>query len=326
MGVTFCEAESDPEEIIRNADLAMYASKRAEAGPVQLFDSEMACTASKRHSTQARIEKGLQNGEFELFYQPILAAQNGRIVCAEALMRWRRDDGQLTPPGEFIPLAEESGLIHQLGRWALEDACRQVIAWSESGLPLIEVSVNVSAKQLSRPDFAKEVKTVLRDTGLDPRKLQLEITESDLVEGRDHAPEILDRLALLGIKTAIDDFGVGYSSLSYLRSLRCDTLKIDRSFVHGLASDVKAAAIARSIINLAHNLDLTVVAEGVEAPEQIDFLRGAGCDKLQGYFMGKPMPAPAFRQMLQASVRHAAKPTVARAASADGGGPVAVSA
>ena len=190
-------------------------------------------------------------------------------------------------------------LIHDLGRWALDEACRQVIAWSEAGLPLIEVSVNMSTRQFSRRDFVDAVRSALKRTGLDPRKLQLEITESDLVDGKDHAPEILDRLALLGVKTAIDDFGVGYSALSYLRDLRCDTLKIDRSFVTAIATDPKSGAIARSIINLAHNLELTVVAEGVETPAQVDFLRGAGCDRLQGFFASRPVPAQEFRKLLQ---------------------------
>ncbi len=303
VGVTVCDSGGlSPDQILRNADIAMYAAKKGSQGPIRLFDFEMGSKAARRLEIQTRLRKAFEEHQFELFYQPIVAAQDGRIVCAEALMRWRRADGEITPPNEFIPLAEEIGLIQDLGRWALEEACRQVVEWHEAGLPQLEVSVNVSAKQLGQ-DFVEAAKTVLCDTGLDARKLQLEITESALVEGRDHAPEILDRLALLGVKTAIDDFGVGYSSFSYLRSLRCDTLKIDRSFISELAADLKAAAIVRSIIGLAHNLDLSVVAEGVETPFQIDFLRGAGCDRLQGYFASRPVPAHEFRKLLESGGR-----------------------
>jgi len=286
------DGDLGPDEILRNADIAMYHAKRQGKGRVELFSSEMGWKASRQFELQARLRRAFENRRFELFYQPILDAEDGRIVCAEALMRWRTGSGEIVLPGEFIPMVEEMDLIHDLGRWALEEACQQVITWREAGLPEIEVSVNVSAKQLARPDLVEAVKSTLAHTGLDPSLLQLEITESDLVESRYNAPEVLDRFALLGIKTAIDDFGTGYSSLSYLRSLRCDVLKIDRSFVSEVASDSKkSAAITRSIISLAQNLQLGVVAEGVETQPQIDFLRAAGCQRLQGYFAGRPMPA-----------------------------------
>ena len=329
IGVALCDdADLGAETILRNADIAMYSAKKSGKGRVSVFDPEMGWQASRQFELQTQLRKAFENEELELHYQPIFSAQDGRIICAEALMRWRREDGEITPPSEFIPLAEEIELIHDMGRWAIREAAKQVVAWSEAGLPLIEVSVNVSAKQLRRHDFATAVRAALVDSGLDSRKLQLEITESDLVDGRDQAPEILDRLSLLGIRTAIDDFGVGYSSLSYLRDLRCDTLKIDRSFVQGLASDAKSAAIVRSIIQLAHNLELSVVAEGVETPAQIDFLRGAGCDRLQGYFASKPLPAREFVRLLQAGARIGIGPAKAEAQKqrAASGGPVPVTA
>ena len=294
------DRDVNPDEVLCNADIAMYHAKRQGKGRVELFNDEMGLKASRHFELQARLRRAFENRRFELFYQPIVNASDGRIVCAEALMRWRTTSNEIVLPGEFIPMVEEMDLIHDLGRWALEDACRQAVAWQKAGLPEIEVSVNVSAKQLARLDLADAVKSILAETGLDPRLLQLEITESDLVESRYSAPEVLDRFALLGVKTAIDDFGTGYSSLSYLRSLRCDVLKIDRSFVSEVASDsTKSAAITRSIIGLAQNLELGVVAEGVETQPQIDFLRAAGCQRLQGYFAGRPMPAAQLAEIMR---------------------------
>lgn len=299
VGIAVCDADDDPDAALRSADIALSAGKAMDGERITFFRPDMGRAAARQFRLQQDLREAFEQGRFELFYQPILAAQEGRIVCAEALMRLRAEDGGIVPPSEFIPVAEKMDLIHDLGRWAVEEGCRQAMAWSEAGLPLIEMSVNVSVRQFERPGFVQAIRSALRRSGLPPKKLQLEITESDLIELRDLVPEALDRLALLGVKTAIDDFGVGYSALSYLRDLRCDTLKIDRSFVNDVAADPRCGAVARSIIGLAHNLDLGVVAEGVETPAQIDFLRGAGCDRLQGYFASRPVPAKEFRELLK---------------------------
>lgn len=306
VGVTLTsEKEITPGEVLGNANIAMRHAKRHGKGRVQMFDEGMGLKASRRFELQARLRHAFENRRFELFYQPIVSASDGQIVCAEALMRWRTRDGEIVSPGEFIPIVEEMDLIHDLGRWALEDACEQAMEWQKKGLPEIEVSVNVSVKQLARADLADAVKAILKRTGLKPRLLQLELTESDLVETRYSVSEVLDRFTLLGVKTAIDDFGTGYSSLSYLRNLRCDVLKIDRSFVCQVDADStdKSAAIIRSIVGLAQNLELGVVAEGVETQPQIDFLREAGCQRLQGYFAGKPMPASELEELMRAGGR-----------------------
>jgi diguanylate cyclase (GGDEF)-like protein/PAS domain S-box-containing protein len=278
----------DANEIMRNADIAMYQAK-----------SEMGRVMSRSFSLQSDMAKAIDNDEFELHYQPLVNPTTGKIMAAEALIRWRRSEDELVFPGEFIGLAEESGLIVAIGQWVFSRACRQLHEWMVQGLDPIKISINLSARELADIAVSDKVAAVLKQAGLDPKWLQVEITESDLVDGRLSTVESLDRLALLGINTAIDDFGTGYSSLSYLRKLTCSVLKIDQSFVHDIETDPKASALAHSIVSMAHNLHLCVVAEGVETEGQLALLREFGCDLVQGYLASRPIPAAEFQELMK---------------------------
>ena len=300
IGVALSSAETtNGSEIMRNADIAMYQAKSSGRGQVLAFDSEMGRVMSRSFSLQSDMAKALENDEFELHYQPLVNPIDGKIMGAEALIRWRRASDELVFPAEFIGLAEESGMIVQIGHWVFARACRQLKDWIADGLEPIKISINFSARELADMGTSDVVARVLKESGIDPKWLQVEITESDLVDGRLSTVESLDRLSLLGINTAIDDFGTGYSALSYLRKLTCSVLKIDQSFVHDIESDPKASALARSIINMAHNLQLGVVAEGVETKEQLAILRDFGCDLIQGYLASRPIPADEFKELLK---------------------------
>ena len=291
---------SKADEILGWADIAMYEAKSKGKGRVQAFDAEMHHAASHQFLLQNDLSKALDRSEFELHYQPIVSAADGTIVGAEALLRWRRADGELAFPGQFIDVAEETGLIVPIGEWVFREACLQVKRWTAEGLEPVKVSVNFAARQLADPATSEFVRETLEATGIDPRMLQVEITESDLVDNRHSTPESLDRLKLLGVETAIDDFGTGYSSLSYLRKLNCSVLKIDQSFVRDLHIDRRAAALARSIIDMAHNLGLGVVAEGVETAEQLELLREFECDLIQGYLVCRAAPAKELESLIRA--------------------------
>lgn len=300
IGVALCsEATTNGSEIMRNADIAMYQAKSSGRGQVLAFDSEMGRVMSRSFSLQSDLAKALESDEFELHYQPLVNPIDGKIMGAEALIRWRRASDELVFPAEFIGLAEESGMIVQIGQWVFQRACRQLNEWLAEGLDPIKISINFSARELADMGTSDVVARTLKESGIDPKWLQVEITESDLVDGRLSTVESLDRLNLLGINTAIDDFGTGYSALSYLRKLTCSVLKIDQSFVHDIETDPKAAALARSIINMAHNLQLGVVAEGVETEAQLTILRGFGCDLIQGYLASRPIPADEFKGLLK---------------------------
>ena len=293
------EETTNGSEIMRNADIAMYQAKSSGRAQVLAFDSEMDRVMSRSFSLQGDMAKALENEEFELHYQPLVNPIDGKIMGAEALIRWRRASDELVFPAEFIGLAEESGMIVQIGQWVFTRACRQLKEWLAEGLEPIKLSINFSARELADMGTSDVVARALKESGIDPKWLQVEITESDLVDGRLSTVESLDRLSLLGINTAIDDFGTGYSALSYLRKLTCSVLKIDQSFVHDIETDPKASALARSIIDMAHNLQLGVVAEGVETEEQLAILRGFGCDLIQGYLASRPIPADEFRELLK---------------------------
>jgi EAL domain-containing protein (putative c-di-GMP-specific phosphodiesterase class I) len=245
------------------------------------------------------LRHALANGEFRLHYQPIVNLSDRSVVGFEALLRWQHPERGLVPPAEFIPLAEETGLIVPIGEWVLTTACRQNKAWHDAGLPRTRVTVNLSARQFQQPGLPDLVERVLRTTGLDPTYLGLEITEGVAMADTESAVALLRDLQGRGIQVSLDDFGTGYSALSYLRHLPIDVVKLDKSFIHDLESDESAAAIASAVIFLAHHLDLTVVAEGVETPAQLDFLRGQGCDAIQGYLFSRPLPATEIESLLR---------------------------
>ena len=286
-------------ELLANADAAMYRAKEKGRDSLQFFSAEMASHAHERLLRQEELREAIARREFVLHYQPQMDLSTGRIFAVESLIRWRHPERGMVPPGDFIPLAEETGLIGPIGDWTLNAACRQNKAWQDAGLPPIVVSVNVSARQFQEKDWVERVARALEKSGLEARYLELELTESLSMQDVQQAVETMHRLEELGVHLAIDDFGTGYSSLSALKRFPVGRLKIDRSFVKDLPDDQDDAAIARAIISLSHTLQLKVIAEGVETREQVDFLREAGCDEIQGYYLSRPIEAKALEALLR---------------------------
>ena len=282
--------DTEAETLIRDADAAMYRAKDRGRARWELFDNAMRASAVDRLDIENALRRALERRELRIFYQPIIDLHDGTIDGVEALLRWEHSERGLLPPLDFITVAEETGLIVPIGSWVLDQACRQVQRWqsvSNNPRPL-RLSVNISGRQLGHPRLVEDVAAVLADTGINPAHVELEITESVLMDDVDMSAETLGRLHQLGIKLAVDDFGTGYSSLSYLRRFPVDLLKVDRSFVDGLGEDPSDSAIVTAIITLAHALGLSAVAEGVESPLQLAELRRLGCDRAQGYFMARP--------------------------------------
>jgi diguanylate cyclase (GGDEF)-like protein len=299
MGVAaYPEHGRNATELMARADAAMYRAKEIGRDAMQVFTAELANRAHEKLERQEELRHALAQGELFLQYQPQMDLATGRIFAVEALIRWRHPERGLIGPGDFIPLAEETGLIGPIGDWTLRAACRQNKAWQESGLPPIVVSVNVSARQFQEKDWVERVAAALAESGLEARYLELELTESLIMQDVQQAVETMHRLEKLGVHLAIDDFGTGYSSLSSLKRFPVGRLKIDRSFVQDLPDDGDDAAIARAVISLAHTLQLRVIAEGVETREQVDFLRDAGCDEIQGYYLSRPIDARALQAIL----------------------------
>ncbi|CAG4888588.1 sensor domain-containing protein [Paraburkholderia gardini] len=289
----------DAETLMKKADLAMYRAKDMGRNTFQFFEPEMNANASARMNLERRLRRALRDSEFLLHYQPQVDIASGRIVGMEALVRWLDPEVGLVSPASFIPVAEESGLIGPLSEWVLYEACRQNKAWQDEGLPPARVSVNLSARQFEQRDIAVLVKQVLAQTGLEPKYLELELTESTIMRNAEDAVTMLTELHALGIGLAIDDFGTGYSSLSYLKRFPVDRLKIDRSFVSDIGASSDDEAITSAIIALAHSLKLQVIAEGVETSAQLDFLRERACDEMQGFYFAKPMPHEAVPVLLR---------------------------
>ena len=288
----------DVATLTRNADTAMYHAKHQGKNRYAMFQSEMELRAQRRLRMEANLRRALQNEELYLHYQPQIDLRSGRIVGVEALVRWTcREMGQLSP-AEFIPVAEESGIIVDLGRWVLQSACRQAASWCKAGLldSLEHVAVNLSACQARDPGLMDDIHAILHETQLPHGLLELEITEGVLMDNVHANVELMRRLQDTGIHLSIDDFGTGYSSMSYLKRLPIDQLKIDRSFVHDLPGE--GEAIVTAIIAMAHSLHLKVVAEGVETLQQVEFLRKAGCDNVQGFFFARPMTAAQLTALL----------------------------
>ena len=285
------DGRRQPDDLLREADIAMYRAKRKGGAEVEVFDASMHARAVERLELESELRQASDQGQFLLHYQPALELSTGRLIGMEALIRWRHPVRGLVAPLQFIPLAEETGLILPIGRWALREACRQARAWQDRypSDPPRQISVNLSARQLQQPDFTADVARVLDETGLEPQALVLEITESILMAEAESHQRILGRLEELGVQLAIDDFGTGYSSLSYLKRFPLKMLKVDRSFVAGLGRDREDAAIIQAVTTLAHSLDMSVTAEGVERADQVPQLRGLGCEYGQGYYFAKPL-------------------------------------
>jgi diguanylate cyclase (GGDEF)-like protein len=282
----------DVDTLVRNADTAMYQAKAAGRGRSHFYSPEMTAYARERSRIEGLLRRAIEANELSVHYQTKVDPE-GRPTGAEALLRWNNAELGSVAPLRFIPLAEETGIIIPLGEWILRQACRQMMDWRAAGLNVPRVSVNLSVKQIQHSDIIETVRAVLSDTGLEPAALELEITESVIMNIED-ALAILERLHELGIHLAIDDFGTGYSSLAYLKRLPVNTLKIDRAFVSGIGENAGDEAIIRTIVALARSLKLTTVAEGVENAQQASFLAAHGCDEIQGYYFGKPQPADAF--------------------------------
>lgn len=288
---------TDVGTLLKHADTAMYRAKKDKTG-FQFFEASMEHSISEKVRLENDLRRALERSEFEVFYQPQANVDDGRIIGMEALVRWRHPVRGMVSPVDFIPLAEETGLIKPLGEWVLRTACTQLKTWLNNGMLTMRVSVNLSVQQLLEKNFAHTVEQALADTGLPPNLLELEITESTLMENAQDTLQAMNRLRNLGVRFSIDDFGTGYSSLSYLKRFPVDIIKIDRSFVRDVTKDADDASIATSIIALAHGLRLEVVAEGVETQDQLDFLKQHACDIFQGYYLSQPVPADQFAALI----------------------------
>jgi len=301
IGISLHPQHSDnPELLMDQADNAMYEAKQAGRGCFAYFSEEITTVVRKRIALENRLRRAIEQQELRVFYQPQLDMINGRIIGAEALVRWQSPTEGLIPPIHFIPIAEETGLILTIGEWVLRETCRQGQRWKAAGFLPLTLAVNVSPQQFRRCDINKLVATVLAETGFPAGQLELELTESGLMENQDKAVEVLNNLRAQGIRLAIDDFGTGYSSLAYLKRFPVDVLKIDKSFIDDIPHLQDDMEITATIIAMGHTLGFKVLAEGVETQEQLDFLRKKGCDAYQGYFASKPIPAEDFAELLSA--------------------------
>ena len=300
IGISFSSgSETTAEALLQQADAAMYRAKSEGRGRFQYFSENMTAAARERIQLDSRLRRALERSEFRVYYQPLIDILSGHIVGAEALVRWQDPDEGLIPPARFIPIAEETGLISQIGEWVLHETCRQGKAWRDAGLPPIVLAVNVSAHQVRHGKLVDTVDRILEETGFSPRSLELELTESSLMEKTTEVIELLNTLRSREIRLAIDDFGTGYSSLAYLKRFPLDVLKIDKSFIDDISHDLDDRKIIKAIIEMGHTLGIKVLAEGVETAEQLDYLRAQGCDMYQGYFRSRPLPADDFAVFLK---------------------------
>jgi diguanylate cyclase (GGDEF)-like protein len=304
LGVCMCpEDGQDTDDIVKKADIAMYHAKSTGRNNVQFYDMDMDQNASRRFVISNSLRRGLEKHEFRVYYQPKVDIASGRIVAIEALVRWEHPELGLLSPVEFIQLAEENGLIMQLGEWVLRESCIQNVKWQSAGILDLRVAVNLSGYQLQHSALLATIRKVLQETGMSPDHLELEVTESVIMQNADFAVSILSALSDLGIHISIDDFGTGYSSLAHLKRFSVNTLKIDKSFVREVDFSSTDAAIATAIIAMGNSLNLNVIAEGVETQSQYDFLKLNNCDQVQGFLFCRPLPPDELIELLHTNHR-----------------------
>jgi len=300
IGVSLFPKDGDQvEQLIKSADIAMCQVKESRRNDFQLFSSEMHDWIQERLELEKQLQKALESDELELYYQPQIRLNDGRLMGVEALLRWNTVDRGFISPALFIPIAEESDLILAIGEWVLEKACIQAKEWEDAGFEPITMAVNISPKQFLQKNYLDLIVRILEETGVSARFLELEITENTIVQHLEHSSEFIKGFRELGGTISIDDFGTGYSSLSYLKQFPVDHLKIDRFFVRDIAEAPEDAAITRAVITMAHGMDLSVVAEGVETQAQLSMLRDQDCDKVQGYLLAHPMTAKEMTILLE---------------------------
>ena len=293
----------DAETLVKNADTAMYQAKENGRQCYQFFTPAMNVRAVARQSIEESLRRALERQEFTVHYQPKVDLSTGEITGAEALIRWTHPVRGEVSPADFIPVAEDSGLILPIGNWVLREACKQARAWTDAGLSLATMAVNISAMEFRAEHFLEGVFAILNETGLDPRSLELELTESVLMKRAELTESILKALRASGIQLAVDDFGTGYSSLSYLRKFPVDALKIDQSFVRQITGTADDTTIVTAVISMGRSLKLRVVAEGVETHQQLTFLQDHRCDEVQGYYFSRPVPHDEFAKLLKTGIR-----------------------
>jgi diguanylate cyclase (GGDEF)-like protein len=297
LGIALADESATPESLLRDSDAAMYRAKERGRGRVELFDEAVRAKVERRLATASALRRALERGEFTVHYQPVVDLASGEMVSAEALLRWQHPERGLVSPVEFIPIAEETGLIVPIGAWVLEQACRQLVGWQRTRSAMT-VAVNVSVRQMLAPDIAGLVESVLLATGARPQDLCLELTESVFMEDVDYFERTLASLKGLGVRLSIDDFGTGYSSLSYLKRFPVDAVKVDREFVDGLGTDPNDTALVAAILAMADALGLEVTAEGVETHDQLANLQRLHCRLAQGFYLARPMPADAISKLV----------------------------
>jgi EAL domain-containing protein (putative c-di-GMP-specific phosphodiesterase class I) len=296
--VTYPDDGTEAETLMKNADFAMYHAKDCGRNNYQFFKPDMNLRAVERQSLEADLRLALENREFELHYQPKVSLETGAIMGVEALIRWHHPRRGLVPTAQFIPVAEACGVIVPIGQWVLREACRQTRAWRDAGLPPIRIAINVSPLELREKDFVATVRAILTETGLEPCYLELELTETFLMQDATVTAAVLQALKDLGVMLALDDFGTGYSSLSHLQRFPIDTLKIDQSFVRDLVTDADDASIVSAVISMGESLHMRVVAEGVETRDQVVFLQEHSCPEGQGYYFSRPVVAGQLTRLL----------------------------
>jgi EAL domain-containing protein (putative c-di-GMP-specific phosphodiesterase class I) len=296
----------DAETLIKNADTAMYQAKGNGHQIYKFFKPAMNVRAVERQSIEQSLRIALERQEFALHYQPQINLGTGEITGAEALIRWTHPIRGLVPPAQFIPVAEDCGLILPIGNWVLREACRQARAWVDAGLPLTTMAVNISAIEFRDENFLEGVLAILKDTGMNPRSLELELTETVLMKHPESTESILNTLRARGVRVAVDDFGTGYSSLSYLRKFPIDALKIDQSFIRQITATPDDTAIVIAVISMGRGLHLRIVAEGVEAQEELAFLRAHQCNEAQGYYFSRPVLPQQFAKLLETGISETA--------------------